>query len=87
MLGESERTQVNGLLWCRLQIAVTVTIASGDCQLIVSEANFMGLTRDGFFAESKAMLPRSLIPLPSTVSDEEAAVVEPVALALHVLIT
>jgi L-iditol 2-dehydrogenase len=31
------------------------------------------------------MLPRSLIPLPSTVSDEEAAVVEPVALALHVL--
>ena len=33
---------------------------------------FYGLTRDGFFAESKAMLPRSLIPLPSNVSDEEA---------------
>jgi threonine dehydrogenase-like Zn-dependent dehydrogenase len=46
---------------------------------------FYGLTRDGFFAESKAMLPRSLIPLPSNVSDEEAAVVEPVALALRVL--
>ena len=45
----------------------------------------MGLTRDGFFAESKAMLPRSLIPIPSTVSDEEAAIVEPVALALRVL--
>ncbi len=45
----------------------------------------MGLTRDGFFAESRAMLPRSLIPLPETMSDEEAAVVEPVALALHVL--
>ncbi len=46
---------------------------------------FYGLTRDGFFAQSKAMLPRSLIPLPQEVSDEEAAVVEPVALALRVL--
>ena len=46
---------------------------------------FYGLTRDGFFAESKAMLPRSLIPVPANVTDEEAAVVEPVALALRVL--
>jgi L-iditol 2-dehydrogenase len=46
---------------------------------------FYGLTRDGFFAEHKAMLPRSLIPVPANVSDEEAAVVEPVALALRVL--
>jgi threonine dehydrogenase-like Zn-dependent dehydrogenase len=46
---------------------------------------FYGLTRDGFFTESKAMLPRSLIPVPDNVSDEEAAVVEPVALALRVL--
>ena len=46
---------------------------------------FHGLTRDGFFAESKAMLTRSLISVPSSVSDEEAAVVEPVALALRVL--
>ena len=48
-------------------------------------AKLYGLTRDGFFAESKAMLPRSLIPLPSNVSDEEAAIVEPVALALRVM--
>ena len=48
-------------------------------------AKLYGLTRDGFFAESKSMLPRSLIPLPSNVSDEEAAIVEPVALALRVL--
>ena len=46
---------------------------------------FYGLTRDGFFAERKAMLPRSLIPVPSNVSDEEASIVEPVALALRVL--
>jgi threonine dehydrogenase-like Zn-dependent dehydrogenase len=50
-----------------------------------TKGKFYGLTRDGFFAESKAMLPRSLIPLPETVSDEEAAIVEPVALALRVL--
>jgi threonine dehydrogenase-like Zn-dependent dehydrogenase len=46
---------------------------------------FYGLTRNGFFAESKAMLPRSLIPIPASMSDEEAAVVEPVALALRVI--
>ncbi len=46
---------------------------------------FYGLTRDGFFVESKAMLPRSLIPVPDSVGDEEASIVEPVALALRVL--
>jgi (R,R)-butanediol dehydrogenase/meso-butanediol dehydrogenase/diacetyl reductase len=46
---------------------------------------FMGLTRDGFFAETIAISPRNLIPVPDSVSDEEAAVVEPVALALRAL--
>jgi threonine dehydrogenase-like Zn-dependent dehydrogenase len=46
---------------------------------------FMGLTRDGFFAEKIAISPRNLVSLPDSVSDEEAAVVEPVALALRVL--
>ena len=41
-----------------------------------------GLTKDGFFVESKSMIPRSLIPLPINVSDEEAAIMEPVVLAL-----
>ncbi len=50
-----------------------------------TKGRFYGLTRNGFFAESKAMLPRSLIPLPESVNDEEAAIVEPVALALRVL--
>jgi threonine dehydrogenase-like Zn-dependent dehydrogenase len=49
------------------------------------KAKHYGLTSDGFFAESKAMLPRSLIPIPANMSDEEAAIVEPVALALRVL--
>ncbi|MCL2475750.1 zinc-binding dehydrogenase [Candidatus Bathycorpusculum sp.] len=50
-----------------------------------TRGKFYGLTRDGFFAESKAMLPRSLITMPSNISDEEGAIVEPVALALRVL--
>ncbi|MGE5574658.1 MAG: zinc-dependent alcohol dehydrogenase [Ignavibacteria bacterium] len=46
---------------------------------------FYGLTRDGFFAEKKMMFPRSLIPIPADVSDDEVAIVEPVALAVRVL--
>jgi threonine dehydrogenase-like Zn-dependent dehydrogenase len=50
-----------------------------------TRGKFMGLTRDGFFAETIAMRPRNLIPVPDNVSDEEAAIVEPVALALRVV--
>jgi threonine dehydrogenase-like Zn-dependent dehydrogenase len=46
---------------------------------------FKGLTSNGFFAESIAIHRENLIPVPDGISDEEAAVVEPVALALHVL--
>lgn len=49
-----------------------------------TRGKFMGLTRDGFFAENIASSPRNLVPVPDSVSDEEAAVVEPVALALRV---
>ncbi len=52
---------------------------------LCTRAKLYGLTRDGFFTEGKMMLPRSLIPIPASVTDEEAAVVEPVALALRVL--
>ncbi len=41
-----------------------------------TKAKHYGLTSDGFFAESKAMLPRSLIHLPDNVADKEAAIVE-----------
>ena len=50
-----------------------------------TRGKFMGLTRDGFFAENIALSPRNMVPVPDSVSDEEAAVVEPVALALRVL--
>ena len=50
-----------------------------------TRGKFLGLTRDGFFAEKITLKPENLIPLPDSVSDEEAATVEPVALALRVL--
>ena len=46
---------------------------------------YYGLTKGGFFAESIALRERNLIPLPDAVSDEEAAMMEPVSLALHTL--
>jgi (R,R)-butanediol dehydrogenase / meso-butanediol dehydrogenase / diacetyl reductase len=46
---------------------------------------YYGLTKGGFFAESVALREKNLVPLPDSVSDEEAAIMEPVALALHTL--
>jgi threonine dehydrogenase-like Zn-dependent dehydrogenase len=50
-----------------------------------ARGRFYGINRDGFFAEAIAMRGRNLVPVPDGVSDEEAGIVEPVALALHVL--
>lgn len=46
---------------------------------------YYGLTKGGFFAEFVALRERNLVPLPDAVSDEEAAMIEPVAFALHTL--
>ena len=46
---------------------------------------FMGINKNGFFVESIAIRPKYLVPVPKNVSDEEAGVMEPVALAIHVL--
>jgi len=56
-------------------------------QTYCTRGKFLGLTRDGFFAEKIALKPENLIPVPDSVSDEEAATVEPVALALRLLNT
>jgi threonine dehydrogenase-like Zn-dependent dehydrogenase len=46
---------------------------------------FRGIDRNGFFAERIAISPKYLVPIPKNVSDEEASIMEPVALALHVM--
>jgi threonine dehydrogenase-like Zn-dependent dehydrogenase len=45
----------------------------------------MGFNRDGFFAEYVAIPTRNVVPIPTNVSDEEAAILEPVALAIRTL--
>jgi L-iditol 2-dehydrogenase len=52
---------------------------------LCDRVKYFGLTRNGFFAEHSAVRPRNLVPLPDSVSDEEAGIMEPVALALHTL--
>jgi threonine dehydrogenase-like Zn-dependent dehydrogenase len=52
---------------------------------LCDKVKYFGLTRGGFFAESIALRPKNLIPLPESVSNEEGAIMEPVALALHTL--
>ena len=45
----------------------------------------LGINKDGLFAESISIRPKYLVPVPESVSDEEAGIVEPVALAIHVM--
>ncbi len=52
---------------------------------LCDNVKYFGLTRNGFFAEHSAVRPRNLVSLPNSVSDEEAGIMEPVALALHTL--
>jgi L-iditol 2-dehydrogenase len=47
--------------------------------------HFRGIDRNGFFAEHVAISPKYLIPVPDGVSDEEAGIMEPAALAIHVM--
>ncbi len=44
-----------------------------------------GFDYDGFFSEYVVVPERNILPIPENVSDEEAAVLEPVALAIHTL--
>ncbi|MCW3995134.1 MAG: alcohol dehydrogenase catalytic domain-containing protein [Candidatus Bathyarchaeota archaeon] len=74
------------------RVVMVPTVNCGHCYFCLrglptycTRGKFYGMTRDGFFMERKAMQPRNLIPITSDISDEEAAVVEPVALALRVL--
>jgi threonine dehydrogenase-like Zn-dependent dehydrogenase len=52
---------------------------------LCERVKYYGLTRGGFFAESIALREKNLIPVPDKVTDEEAAIMEPVALALHTI--
>jgi L-iditol 2-dehydrogenase len=50
-----------------------------------TQGKLYGINKDGFFAESISLRKRNLISIPDEISDEEAGIMEPVALAIHVL--
>ncbi len=52
---------------------------------LCTQGKFYGINKDGFFAESIQLRKKNLIPIPKEVSDEEAGIMEPIALAIHVL--
>jgi len=52
-------------------------------QSLCERVLYYGLTKGGFFAESITLREKNLVSIPKGVTDEEAAVTESVALALH----
>lgn len=72
------------------RVAIVPSVFCGFCKYcligrpnLCEKGSFMGFERDGLFSEFIAAPKRSLQPIPNDVSFEEAAVLEPVALALH----
>lgn len=54
----------------------------GNCE---GSGRSLGINKGGLFAESIAINPKYLVPIPDNVNDEEAGIMEPVALAVHVV--
>jgi L-iditol 2-dehydrogenase len=72
------------------RVAIVPSVFCGSCKYCLTgrpnlceKGSFMGFERDGLFSELIAVPKKSLQPIPNDVSFEEAAVLEPVALALH----
>jgi L-iditol 2-dehydrogenase len=77
-----ERVFVNPLVAC----GRCEPCAAGLPQICVNR-DVIGLQRDGAFAAQVAVPTRNLISLPTEVSFEEAAIVEPASTAFHALTT
>jgi L-iditol 2-dehydrogenase len=72
------------------RVAIIPSIFCGSCKYclmgrpnLCEKGSFMGFERNGLFSELIAVPNKNLESIPDTVSFEEAAVLEPVALALH----
>ena len=84
-LAESESTPGERVVMIPLTFCGKYYFCLRGLPAYCERAKFYGLTRNGFFAEYTALRTKNLISIPENVSDEEAAIVEPVALALRVL--
>lgn len=77
---QNKRVGIFPLIPCRSCIACR----NGQYELC-RNYSYLGSRRDGGFAEYVAVPERNLIELPETVSYEEAAMLEPMAVACHAL--
>lgn len=74
------------------RVAMMPIIYCGSCyfclrglQTLCESGKVLGFRVNGLFAEFVALPTKNLIPIPESVSDEEAAILEPVALAIRTL--
>jgi L-iditol 2-dehydrogenase len=80
------------LLDTGVRVAMVPVIYCGLCWYclqglphLCENGGIKGFDYDGFFSEYVVLPERNILPIPEGVSDEEAAVLEPVALAIHTL--
>ncbi len=72
------------------RVALIPTIFCGSCKYclhgkphLCEKRKIASFNANGFFAEYTALPERNLLSIPDNVSNEEAAILEPVALAIH----
>jgi (R,R)-butanediol dehydrogenase / meso-butanediol dehydrogenase / diacetyl reductase len=73
-----------------MRVAVYPLISCGHCgpcregnAHVCEKLGLVGIDRDGGFAQFVKVSPHQLIPIPDQVSDDQAAVIEPLAVAVH----
>jgi (R,R)-butanediol dehydrogenase / meso-butanediol dehydrogenase / diacetyl reductase len=72
------------------RVAIYPLISCGQCSPCLSgnphvcaRLGLVGIDRDGGFAELVKVQPEQLVPVPDTVSDEVAPIIEPLGVAVH----
>lgn len=73
-----------------LRVVIYPLIACGGCEAcfegnahVCEHLRLVGIDRDGGFAEFVKVKAHQLVAIPNEISDEEAALVEPLAVAVH----
>jgi len=83
--GEIEETGERVAIVPKLYCGTCRYCMQGRPNLCERRQAFMGFDIDGLFSELIAAPKRNLLPIPPSVSFEEAAILEPASLALHTL--
>ena len=79
---EGMRVAVYPLIWC----GHCAPCREGNSH-VCEKLGLLGIDEDGGFAEYVKAKPEQLVPVPDAVSDEQAALVEPLSVAVHVVRT